>query len=67
MLTDAKEPWRSAALWVSEETVIPFDRIAHWENPVKWNNFGGRITLAGDAAHPMAPRKLLPGCIGSSS
>ena len=52
------EPFRSAAAWLREDdTYIPRDRLTHWPNPQKWDNHGGRITLAGDAAHPMAPSK----------
>lgn len=36
----------------SHELVIPSDRIAIWE-PIPWDNHGGRVTLAGDAAHSM--------------
>ncbi|KAF9870872.1 hypothetical protein CkaCkLH20_11544 [Colletotrichum karsti] len=49
------EPYRSAALWVPDDTYIPRDKYAEWTSIVPWNNFGGRITLAGDAAHPMCP------------
>lgn len=51
------EPFRSAAAWVPEGTYVPYDRIKHWPNPVRWNNHKGRVTLAGDAAHPMAPHR----------
>ncbi|KAL9095212.1 MAG: hypothetical protein Q9165_002468 [Trypethelium subeluteriae] len=49
------EPFRSAAAWVKEDTWIHPDHLTHWPKPEKWDNHGGRITLAGDAAHPMAP------------
>ncbi|KAI9693182.1 MAG: hypothetical protein M1822_005178 [Bathelium mastoideum] len=49
------EPFKSAALWVKDDTYIHPDRLTHWPDPQKWDNHGGRVTLAGDAAHPMAP------------
>lgn len=51
------EPFRSAAMWVEDDTYIHPDRLTHWPNPQQWDNHGGRVTLAGDAAHPMAPSK----------
>ena len=51
------EPFRSAADWVKDDTYIHPDRLTHWPHPRKWDNHGGRVTLAGDAAHPMAPCK----------
>jgi len=52
------EPFRSAGLWVKDDTVIPKDTLRYWANPVQWDNHDGRITLCGDSAHPMTPRKL---------
>ena len=49
------EPWRSAALWLSDDTYIPPDQIRYWADPVIWPNWDGKVTLAGDAAHPMTP------------
>ena len=43
------EPFRSAALWLKDDTYVPKDVMKHWEHPVAWDNHGGRITLAGDA------------------
>ena len=51
------EPFRSAAVWVKDDTHVPYDRIKHWPSIKRWNNHNGRVTLAGDAAHPMAPCK----------
>ena len=50
LTADLAEPRRSAMAWVPEGTHIPRDRLAIW-SPVPWNHHGGRITLAGDAAH----------------
>lgn len=52
------EPFRSAGLWLKDDTIIPKDTLRYWANPVKWDNYGGRITLCGDAVHPMTPRKF---------
>ncbi|KAI9684932.1 MAG: hypothetical protein M1822_005581 [Bathelium mastoideum] len=49
------EPFKSAAKWVKDDTHIYPDRLKEWPNPPKWDSHGGRVTLAGDAAHPMAP------------
>ena len=49
------EPFRSAARWVPDDTYVPYDRIKHWPKATPWDNHGGRVTLAGDAAHPMCP------------
>ncbi|KAH8812897.1 hypothetical protein F5884DRAFT_786622 [Xylogone sp. PMI_703] len=50
------EPFRSAALWMPEDTKVTYDRMAYWV-PVPWDNHKGRATLAGDAAHPMTPHR----------
>ncbi|RFU28012.1 hypothetical protein B7463_g8318, partial [Scytalidium lignicola] len=50
------EPFRSAALWMPDDTNVTYDRMAYWV-PVPWDNHDGRVTLAGDAAHPMTPHR----------
>lgn len=55
-MQDQAEPFRSANLWIPDGTPVTFDDIAYWVT-IPWDNHGGRITLAGDAAHPQAPRK----------
>lgn len=52
------EPWRSVGRAVQDGTTIPVDRLTYWEKSKKWDNRGGRMTLCGDAAHPMTPRKF---------
>jgi len=49
------EPFRSAVQWMPEDTEITYNSMAYWE-PVPWDNHSGRVTLAGDAVHPMPPR-----------
>ena len=51
------EPWYSAGRAVREDRELVIDKGAYWESAKKWNNRGGRMTLVGDAAHPMTPRK----------
>ncbi|KAM0432843.1 hypothetical protein ACHAPT_004545 [Fusarium lateritium] len=48
------EPARSAFLWLPEDTEVHKADISYWV-PKPWNNHGGRMTLIGDAAHPMPP------------
>jgi hypothetical protein len=49
------EPFRSANLWIPEGTPIIENKISYWI-PIPWDDRNGRITLAGDAAHPMTFR-----------
>jgi 2-polyprenyl-6-methoxyphenol hydroxylase-like FAD-dependent oxidoreductase len=51
------EPWRLAGQWVKDDAKIPLDPGTYWEKAAKWDNRKGRMTLGGDAAHPMTPRK----------
>lgn len=48
------EPYKSALLWLREDTPIPMDMCTIWKDMVPWENSDGRITLAGDAAHAMS-------------
>lgn len=50
------EPFRSAVMWMPDDTKITYDKMAYWVS-TPWDNHDGRVTLAGDAAHPMTPRK----------
>lgn len=54
---DFAEPFRSANAWVPAGTPVYTNRMTYWE-PIPWGNLGGRISLAGDAAHPMTFRML---------
>ncbi|KAL8836738.1 MAG: hypothetical protein Q9170_002802 [Blastenia crenularia] len=46
------EPFRSAYLAIAPSATIWCDRLAEWRTE-PWDNRKGRVTLAGDAAHPM--------------
>ena len=56
-VTDLAEPYRSAHLWIPDGTIVHHDPMTYWI-PIPWDNHGGRVTLAGDAAHPLPPCKL---------
>jgi len=45
-------PFRDAFLTITEETQVWHNRLAYWPTQ-PWDSKGGKITLAGDAAHPM--------------
>ena len=46
------EPFRSAYLNIAANGTIWCDRLNEWRT-IPWNNRNARVTLAGDAAHPM--------------
>ncbi|KAK5130347.1 hypothetical protein LTR08_002187 [Meristemomyces frigidus] len=48
------DPWKSAIEWLPDNEAVETQKIAYWD-PVERDNWGGRVTLAGDAAHPMVP------------
>ncbi|KAF7559506.1 hypothetical protein G7046_g4646 [Stylonectria norvegica] len=48
------EPARSAFMWLPDDTEVHKADISYWI-PQPWNNRHGRMTLIGDAAHPMPP------------
>ena len=50
------EPAKSAIEWLPDDCKVPMNSVSYWI-PVPWDGHGGRVTLAGDAAHPMSPRK----------
>ncbi|PKX88958.1 FAD-dependent oxidoreductase [Aspergillus novofumigatus IBT 16806] len=49
------EPYRSAGECSSQGTPILAEKFRYWKNITRWSNFGGKASLAGDAAHPMVP------------
>ncbi|KAK2614020.1 hypothetical protein N8I77_000881 [Diaporthe amygdali] len=48
------DPTRSAFMWMPDDTEVHKADISYWI-PHKWDNHQGRLTLIGDAAHPMPP------------
>ena len=56
--TGLGEPARSAFTWIPEETLVHKADISYWISQ-PWDNRGGRLTLVGDAAHPMPPCKCV--------
>ena len=51
------DPFKSAFEWMPNDSeFVWYGKMNHWdpsEPDHKWDNHGGRVTLAGDAAHPM--------------
>ena len=53
------EPWKSAAKWLPDDQPCFYLGLTVWDPSLEghgWDNEGGRVTLAGDAAHPMTYR-----------
>lgn len=50
--TSLRDVWQSAIDWTPEGSYVGVNEMKYWI-PVPWDNRGGRVTLAGDAAHPM--------------
>ncbi|KAE9367051.1 FAD/NAD(P)-binding domain-containing protein [Stipitochalara longipes BDJ] len=48
------DPFKISIMEISESTPVFNDRLYYWI-PIPWDNHDGRMTLAGDAAHPMPP------------
>lgn len=58
------DPWKSALEWVPEDQPCWYFDLAVWDPSLpehNWDNKNGRVTLAGDAAHPMTYRKNFVG------
>ena len=56
------EPWKSAFEWVGEDQPAWYFDLSVWDPSLEahaWDNRNGRVTLAGDAAHPMTYRMSL--------
>ncbi|KAK2614016.1 hypothetical protein N8I77_000877 [Diaporthe amygdali] len=51
------EPFRTAGLKLGDEVTIPVYPGQQWAPNMPWDNRGGRVTLAGDAAHSMVPQR----------
>ncbi|KAJ0358587.1 hypothetical protein COL154_008980 [Colletotrichum chrysophilum] len=48
------EPFRSAIEWTPDGSLCYIDEMKYWL-PSAWQTHDGKVTLAGDAAHPMLP------------
>ncbi|KAI9799606.1 MAG: hypothetical protein M1833_003921 [Piccolia ochrophora] len=46
------EPFKSAFLWLPEDTRVYENKLSYWV-PIDWDDRNGRAIIAGDAAHPM--------------
>lgn len=50
------DPWKSVFEWMPDDHPVWYGKLRHWDprDPGhEWDNQLGRVTLAGDAAHPM--------------
>ena len=50
------EPWNLVSDNLPLETRFPYESYLYWK-PIPWNTRGGRVTLAGDAAHTLPPHR----------
>jgi 2-polyprenyl-6-methoxyphenol hydroxylase-like FAD-dependent oxidoreductase len=56
-MTDWADPYKSAVEWLPEDVKAKLVPFKIWGPTSGWDNHGGKITLAGDAAHAMTFRK----------
>ncbi|KAF2158985.1 hypothetical protein M409DRAFT_71333 [Zasmidium cellare ATCC 36951] len=50
------DPWKSVFEWMPDDHPVWYGKLRHWDprDPGhQWDNQAGRVTIAGDAAHPM--------------
>ncbi|KAF2650604.1 FAD/NAD(P)-binding domain-containing protein [Lophiostoma macrostomum CBS 122681] len=50
------DPWRSVFEWMPDDMDVWYSKLRNWDPSLPehaWDNRAGRVTLAGDAAHPM--------------
>jgi 2-polyprenyl-6-methoxyphenol hydroxylase-like FAD-dependent oxidoreductase len=50
------DPWKSAYEWLADDHPVWYAEMSDWDPGAedhRWNNYEGRVTLAGDAAHTM--------------
>lgn len=55
------DPFRSAFTWLKDDQQVWYSPLKQWDPSLlehQWDNHDGRVTLAGDAAHPMTFRKV---------
>jgi hypothetical protein len=54
---DYAEPWRSAFQWLPDDQKCYHSVLNAWDpESARWPTLGGKVTLLGDAAHPMSYR-----------
>jgi hypothetical protein len=51
------EPYRSITSWMPDDAQITVSATNYWVT-TPWDNRDGRVTLMGDAAHPMTPSEF---------
>ncbi|OJJ46419.1 hypothetical protein ASPZODRAFT_132520 [Penicilliopsis zonata CBS 506.65] len=55
------DPWCSVFAWMPDDCQqVTYAKMHHWDPSLpehRWDNHQGRVTLAGDAAHPMTPQR----------
>lgn len=57
---DFVDPWKSAFEWTPDDTPVWHLGLTEWDPGApghQWDNHGGLVTLAGDAAHPMTVQR----------
>lgn len=54
--SDLTEPFKSAVEEIPEGTVVFCDELGYWE-PTGFDSRNGRVTILGDASHPMTPQR----------
>jgi len=50
------DPWKSAYEWLPDDHPVSYHSMSDWDPGAeshRWDNHGGLVTLAGDAAHTM--------------
>lgn len=53
---DFCDPWKSAYEWTPDDTPVWYISLTSWDPGYaghRWDNHNGRVTLVGDACHPM--------------
>lgn len=54
-----RDVFQWAVDWTPADSTVHINEMKYW-SPIAWENLGGRVTLAGDAAHPMLICMLFP-------